>query len=72
MSTRLSPHPDEPDVHLVVVLGGVRLDFAVCRTAALNFIIDHRHHHYVDAVSVIPGETTGLRRLPTERLYEGP
>ncbi|WP_433577536.1 hypothetical protein [Nocardia brasiliensis] len=70
MNTQESPHPDEPDVHLRVTLGGCQLDFAACLTCALFFVQEQRQLHYLDDVDVIPGNTTGLRRLPNERLYE--
>ncbi|WP_062983448.1 hypothetical protein [Nocardia anaemiae] len=69
MSEQISPLPSDPDVHLSVFLHGVRFDFAVCLTAALIFVEDWRDHHYPDAVTVIPGPTHGLPRLPNERLY---
>jgi hypothetical protein len=64
--------PDEADVHLSVFVHGVRMDFAACLTAALLFVKEHQERHYMDAVAVIPGDTTGLQRLPNERLYLGP
>ncbi|WP_194836416.1 hypothetical protein [Nocardia sp. XZ_19_369] len=72
MSTHLSPHPEEPDVHLRVTLGGESLDFAACLTSALFFVQEQQQRRYIDSVRVIPGATTGLDRLPNERLYEGP
>lgn len=72
MNTDLSPLPSEPDVHLSVFLHGARFDFAACRTAALRFIEDHQARHHADAVYVIPGDATGLPRLPCERLFLGP
>ncbi|CAM4518802.1 hypothetical protein NONI108955_41120 [Nocardia ninae] len=72
MNTDTSPHPEEPDVHLAVVLHGRRLDFAACLTSALVFVQEQQQQRYIDSVSVIPGATTGLDRLPNERLYEGP
>lgn len=72
MTAADSPHPEQPDVHLAVVLGGQRLDFAACLTSALWFLQEQRHGHFVDSADVIPGATTGLPRLPNERLYEGP
>lgn len=51
---------------------GVRMDFAACLTAALVFVEEHRSRHYIDAVDLVPGETTGFRRLPNERLYLSP
>ncbi len=72
MGANDSPLPDEPDVHLSVFLHGVRFDFAACLTAALSFIHDHRTRHRADAVNVMPGETTGLPRLPCERLFLDP
>lgn len=64
--------PEEDDVHLSVHLHDVRMDFAACVTAALLFVQDWRTYHYHDAVSVIPGDTDGLPRLPNERLYLEP
>jgi hypothetical protein len=64
--------PNEVDVHLSVFVHGVRMDFAACMTAALYFVEEHRSRHYVDAVNVIPGDTSGIPRLPNERLYLGP
>ncbi|MFQ6327771.1 hypothetical protein ACLMAL_16740 [Nocardia sp. CWNU-33] len=64
-----SPRPGEEDVHLSVQLHDVRMDFAACVTAALVFVQDWRTHHYPDAVTVVPGDTEGLPRLPNERLY---
>ncbi|WP_280251616.1 hypothetical protein [Nocardia abscessus] len=50
----------------------MRLEFAACLTAASIFVQDWRTHHYHDAVTVIPGDTAGLPRLPNERLYLEP
>ncbi|WP_406234102.1 hypothetical protein [Nocardia sp. NBC_01009] len=72
MSPNASPRPDEADVHLSVFLHGVRLDFTACVTAASRFMEEHRSRHYVDAVNVIPGDTSGLARLPNERLFLEP
>ncbi|MBF6075600.1 hypothetical protein AB0346_12315 [Nocardia beijingensis] len=69
---QLSPHPEQPDVHLAVVIDGHRLDFAACLTSALWFLQEQHRRRFVDSVEVIPGDTTGLRRLPNERLYDGP
>lgn len=69
MSNQTSPRPDVPDVHLSVFVHGVRMDFAACLTAALTFIEEHRMRHYVDAVNVLPGDSSGFPRLPNERLY---
>ncbi|MFE9322215.1 hypothetical protein ACIHDR_33490 [Nocardia sp. NPDC052278] len=62
----------EPDVHLRINLRGVILDFIARASAAEQFIEDHKTHHYVDAVSVVPGDARGLPRLPNEELYVGP
>ncbi len=72
MSNNASPRPDENDVHLSIQFHDVRLDFVACRTAALTFIRDWRTRYYQHAVTVIPGDTTGLQRLPNERLYLEP
>ncbi|WP_330251015.1 hypothetical protein OG874_33180 [Nocardia sp. NBC_00565] len=69
MSATASPRPDESDVHLSVYLHGARFDFAACVTAALIFILEHQARHYLGAVQIIPGDPTGLPRLPGERLY---
>ncbi|NKY27309.1 MULTISPECIES: hypothetical protein [Nocardia] len=67
-----SPHPEEPDVHLSVYLHDQRMDFAACLTAALVFVQEWNAHHRPDAVTVLPGDPTGLPRLPCERLYLEP
>ncbi|WP_327111722.1 hypothetical protein OHB12_26590 [Nocardia sp. NBC_01730] len=67
-----SPRPEEPDVHLSVFLHGARFDFAACLTAALLFIQDHQTRHHADAVTVLPGDTAELPRLPCERLFLEP
>ncbi|MGK8555837.1 hypothetical protein [Nocardia gipuzkoensis] len=67
-----SPRPDEPDVHLTISLRGIRFDFAVCLTAALPFIQDHDIRRYADAVTIDLSDTSGLRRLPNERLFLEP
>ncbi|WP_280390475.1 hypothetical protein [Nocardia brasiliensis] len=72
MNADTSPHPEEPDAHLAVVLHGRRLDFAACLTSALASVQEQQQRRYIDGVSVIPGATPGLDRLPNERLYEGP
>ncbi|MEV6555633.1 hypothetical protein AB0M22_07950 [Nocardia sp. NPDC051756] len=72
MTAPESPHPEQPDVHLAVVLDGQRLDFAACLTSALWFLQEQRLRHFADSVDVIPGAATGLPRLPTEQLYDGP
>ncbi|WP_067471431.1 hypothetical protein [Nocardia amamiensis] len=69
MSVNPSPRPEEPDIHLSIFLHGLRMDFAACLTAASLFARDWHVHHGPDTVTVIPGDTTGLRRLPCERLY---
>ncbi len=69
MSVNASPRPEEPDIHLRIFLHGVRMDFVACLTAAFQFAQDWRIHHGPDAVTVVPGSTAGLRRLPNERLY---
>ncbi|WP_454194147.1 hypothetical protein [Nocardia sp. Marseille-Q1738] len=61
--------PGALDVHLSVMLHGVRLDYAANAMAAAVFLKEHRDRHYVDAASVIPGSAEGLPRLPNERLY---
>jgi hypothetical protein len=70
MGGKDSPSPGEWDVHLSVLLHGVRLDFAGCVSAALAFIQDAAQ--WCDAVSVIADDPRGLPRLPSERLYLDP
>ncbi len=43
--------------------------FAACLTAALIFVQDWNARHRPGAVTVLPGDPTGLPRLPNERLY---
>ncbi|MGK8555238.1 hypothetical protein [Nocardia gipuzkoensis] len=50
----------------------MHLDYAACLTAALTFMQHWRAKHHHDAVTVIPGDTAGLPRLPNERLYLHP
>ncbi|MBF6213184.1 hypothetical protein IU433_23920 [Nocardia puris] len=69
--TRISPRPNEADVHLSVFLHGIRLDFTACLTAALVFARDHQRRHYVDAVEISLSRSI-FRRLPNERLYLEP
>lgn len=71
MNTDVSPHPEDPDVHLRVTLGGCQLDFAACLTSALCFVREQKRRHFLDALEVIIGDTTDLPRLPNERLYDG-
>ncbi|MFI9507042.1 hypothetical protein [Nocardia sp. NPDC052566] len=59
-------------MHLSVFVQDARFDFAACLTAALLFVQDYRERHYPDAVNVLPGDTTGLPRLPNERLFLEP
>ncbi|MGK8485442.1 hypothetical protein [Nocardia asiatica] len=67
-----SPRPEEADVHLSVYLHDLRMDFAACLTAALVFVQEWNALHRPDAVTVLPGDPTGLPRLPNERLYLEP
>ncbi|WP_433526149.1 hypothetical protein ACQPZ2_15285 [Nocardia pseudovaccinii] len=72
MSEKTSPRPGEQDVHLSVFLHGLRFDFAACLTAALSFVQEHQPRHYTDAVTLDLRDTSGLERLPNERLYLEP
>ncbi|MET8871191.1 hypothetical protein [Nocardia sp. NPDC004604] len=72
MSATVSPHPNEPDVHLSVFLHGARFNYAACLTAALVFIKEHQAQHYADAVTIALGDTSRYPRLPCELLYLGP
>ncbi|BDT95016.1 MULTISPECIES: hypothetical protein [Nocardia] len=56
----------------MIAVHDLRLEFAACATAASRFIEDWRAYHYPDAVTVVPGDPTGLPRLPNERLYLEP
>ncbi|MFI5778342.1 hypothetical protein [Nocardia sp. NPDC051570] len=67
-----SPLPTEPDVHLSVFLQGLRLDFAACHSAATVFMREWQARHWVDAVTIVPDDPSGLPRLPNERLYLEP
>ncbi|MGK8520597.1 hypothetical protein ACRS6B_03085 [Nocardia asteroides] len=67
-----TPRPGEPDVHLHVLLDGISLDFAACHTAAMRFIQEWRTVCPAADLTVLPGDTTGLPRLPCERLYSQP
>ncbi|MFG3617835.1 hypothetical protein ACW9HR_05140 [Nocardia gipuzkoensis] len=67
-----TPRPEEPDVHLRVLLDGVSLDFAACHTAAMRFIREWRAVRPAADLTVIPGSTIALPRLPCERLYLEP
>ncbi|WP_330228718.1 hypothetical protein OHA40_21705 [Nocardia sp. NBC_00508] len=66
-----TPRPGEPDLHLSIFLQGARLDYVACRTAALRFIAEW-HARQREPITVIPGPTHGLDRLPCERLYLEP
>ncbi|WP_433761791.1 hypothetical protein [Nocardia sp. CA-135398] len=70
-SKGVSPRPDEPDVHLSVLLHGVRFDYAACITAALTFTREHQRRHYADAVTLGLGDPSRYPRLPCERLFLG-
>lgn len=67
-----SPRPEETDVHLSVCLHDQRMDFVACSTAALVFVQDWDARYRLGTVAVLPGDTTGLPRLPNERLYLEP
>jgi hypothetical protein len=68
----VSPHPEEPDLHLRVTLRGCQLDYAACLSSALVFLQEQRRLPYIDSADVIDCDTTGLPRLPNERLYDLP
>ncbi|WP_157172653.1 hypothetical protein [Nocardia exalbida] len=67
-----TPRPEEPDVHLRVLLGDLSLDFAACHTAAVRFIREWRAVRIAADLIVVPGDTAWLPRLPCERLYLHP
>ncbi|WP_454197745.1 hypothetical protein [Nocardia sp. Marseille-Q1738] len=51
----------------------IRLDFAACLTAALVFVqVWAARKHHSGTLTVHLGDTAGLPRLPTERLYIEP
>lgn len=66
-----SPRPTEPDVHLSVFLHGARFDYAACTSAARAFLQEWSLRH-TESAAILPGATTGLTRLPCERLYLEP
>ncbi|MEV0294396.1 hypothetical protein [Nocardia sp. NPDC050710] len=72
MNADISPLPHEQDVHLSVFLHGLRFDYKACVTAAFVFVQVWRDTHFEDAVTVFAGGTSGLPRLPNERLYLEP
>lgn len=72
MDSKNSPRPDEEDVHLHIEFPGVRMDFTACLTAAMIFVQDWRAHRGHESLTVIPGATDDLPRLPNERLYLEP
>ncbi|BDU02491.1 hypothetical protein IFM12276_55190 [Nocardia sputorum] len=67
-----TPRPEEPDVHLRVLLCGLSLDFAACHTAAMRFIREWCAVRAAADLVVVPGDAAGLPRLPCERLYLPP
>ncbi|MEV6427651.1 hypothetical protein [Nocardia sp. NPDC051463] len=67
-----APRAAEPDVHLRIDLHGVILHYAAHPVAADRLIEDQRTDHYIDSVSVVPGDGSGLARLPCEQLYLAP
>ncbi|MGY2125876.1 hypothetical protein ACW9HJ_30910 [Nocardia gipuzkoensis] len=69
--SKRSPCPDEPDVHLSVLISSVRMEFVACVTAALVFVCDVAARH-PGTVTVQSGTCAGLPRLPGERLYLHP
>jgi hypothetical protein len=72
LGSNASPVPAERDVHVAVLLHGVRLDFAACLTAAVVFVRDVCASQWCEVVSVIADDPRGLPRLPNERLYLEP
>ncbi|WP_068059446.1 hypothetical protein [Nocardia xishanensis] len=63
---------DGDDVHIQVDLQGVILHYAAQAAAALRLMHDDQMRRYLNSVILIPGDATGLRRLPCEALYLGP
>lgn len=51
----------------------MRVDFAACLTAAMVFVqVWAAREHHFGTLTVHHGNTAGLPRLPTERLYIEP
>jgi hypothetical protein len=67
-----TPRPNEPDVHLRVLLDGMSLDFAACHAAAMRFVQEWRAVRAASDLLVVPGGAAELPRLPCERLYLEP
>ncbi|MFE9575088.1 hypothetical protein ACFYO1_01765 [Nocardia sp. NPDC006044] len=68
----MSPKPLEADLRVLVYLRGTRMDFAACASAAGTFIREARVSDSYDSVRVLKADTSGLPRLPCEKLYLGP
>ncbi|WP_280456669.1 hypothetical protein [Nocardia carnea] len=64
-STRLT----ETDVHLIVFLHGLRLDYRAHPTAARLFLQEWTTHHGTYTAALLPDTPHGFPRLPCERLY---
>lgn len=69
---RSEPSAQDGDVHVQVDLHGVILHYAAQAAAALRLVHDDQMRRYLTSVILIPGDATGLRRLPCEALYLGP
>ncbi|WP_329405461.1 hypothetical protein OG563_26735 [Nocardia vinacea] len=67
----MSPMPGERDVHLVINLDGITLNYTACLTAALVFIQDWRNRTY-PSVTVHDKPLSAYPRLPNERLFLEP
>lgn len=57
------------DVHLTVVLHGLRLDYRAHPTAAHLFFQEWTAHHGSHTAALLPECPSSLPRLPCERLY---
>ncbi len=62
-------HPSGADVHLIVFLHGLRLEYRAHPTAAHLFFQEWSAHHGTHTAAVLHGCPWNLPRLPCERLY---
>lgn len=71
---KISPRPQEPDVHVRITYAGSVFDFCACLTAANNFLRVWQRSHLPDATaSAVPDVWAhDYRRLPCEVLWLTP
>ncbi|WP_039825935.1 hypothetical protein [Nocardia testacea] len=68
----MNTHADQQfaaDVHLMVFLDGLRLDYRAHPSAAECFLQEWAAHHGNHTASVLCEDPADLPRLPCERLY---